>query len=122
MPGNKAAVGQHYNVCSDRSITFDGIARAVGAAAGKRAEIVHYDPADVGLKKGEGFPFRTTHFFASAEKAKRELGWAPAHTFVDDLPALVEEFQASGRLDKDVDFSVDERIFEAVGHKVPVAA
>jgi len=122
VPGNKAAVGQHYNVCSDRCITFDGIARATGAAAGKRAEIVHYDPAAIGLKKGEGFPFRTTHFFASAEKAKRELGWQPKHSFIDDLPELVDAYQASGRPQKEVDFSVDNRILEAVGHKVPAMA
>lgn len=35
-----------------------GIARAIGAAAGKEVKIVHYDPAQMGLKKGEGFPFR----------------------------------------------------------------
>lgn len=35
-----------------------GIAKAVAAAAGKEAKIVHYDPAQMGLKKGEGFPFR----------------------------------------------------------------
>jgi len=117
VPGNKAAVGQQFNVCSDRCITFDGIARAVGAAAGKRAEIVHYDAGAVGLKKGEGWPFRTTHFYASAEKAKRELGWQPAHKFLDDLPELVDAFEAAGRLQKDVDFTVDDRILEAVGAK-----
>ncbi len=35
-----------------------GIAKAIAAAAGKEAKIVHYDPAKIGLKKGEGFPFR----------------------------------------------------------------
>lgn len=35
VPGNKAAIGQHYNVCSDRAITFQGArrVRALGAAA-----------------------------------------------------------------------------------------
>jgi len=35
-----------------------GIAKAIAAAAGKEAKIVHYDPSQMGLKKGEGFPFR----------------------------------------------------------------
>ena len=35
-----------------------GIAKAVAAAAGKEARIVHYDPSKMGLGKGEGFPFR----------------------------------------------------------------
>jgi hypothetical protein len=35
-----------------------GVVRAIAAAAGKEARIVHYDPAALGLGKGEGFPFR----------------------------------------------------------------
>jgi hypothetical protein len=62
-----------------------GIVKAIAAAAGKEAKIVHYDPSKMGLKKGEGFPFRAGHFFASADKAKRVLGWKPAHNFVKDV-------------------------------------
>jgi dTDP-D-glucose 4,6-dehydratase len=54
------------------------------------------------------------HFFASAEKAKRELGWRPAHDFLGDVDALVKEYQASGRAAKEVDFSVDDKILKAV--------
>jgi hypothetical protein len=136
-----------------------GIAKAVAKAAGKEVKIVHYDPSQMGLKKGEGFPFRrepawlhghlpsscpwfrslptqpppsshptppqqhatypsppgplacrTVHFFASAEKAKRVLGWKPEHDFMSDVEGLVADFKASGRLDKEVDFSVDDKI------------
>jgi hypothetical protein len=38
VPGNKAAVGQHYNVCSDRAITFQGGCPARGAAAQRRPQ------------------------------------------------------------------------------------
>lgn len=91
------------------------------------------------------------HFFASADKAKRVLGWQPQHNFMKDvaqvlregrgwgphaepcwmlgqpcsgsmvtsrLPPLplqlVAEFQASGRLDKEADFSVDDKVGCAV--------
>ena len=37
------------------------------------------------------------HFWASAEKAKRELGWQPRHDFLADCPALVRDYLASGR-------------------------
>ncbi|KAK9813920.1 hypothetical protein WJX73_004793 [Symbiochloris irregularis] len=43
--GNDAAKGQHYNLVSDRYITFDGIVRIVAKALGKEPKIVHYDPA-----------------------------------------------------------------------------
>ena len=56
------------------------------------------------------------------EKAKRELGWQPAHAFLDDVPSLVDAYKASGALDKDIDFSADDKILEAVGAKVPAMA
>ena len=113
VPGNKAAVGQHYNICSDRCISFDGIVKSAAAAAGKEAQIVHYNPKDVELKKGEGFPFRTVHFFAQVEKAKADLGWKPQHDFLSDIKGLVEDFEASGRADKDMDFSADDKCLAA---------
>ena len=58
VPGNPAAIQQHFNVVTDRCISFDGIVKAVAVALGKEAKIVHYDPAKVGLPKGKGFPFR----------------------------------------------------------------
>ncbi|KIZ01034.1 hypothetical protein MNEG_6928 [Monoraphidium neglectum] len=117
VPGNKAAIGQHYNVCSDRAITFQGIVKAVGKALGKEPKVVLYSPEKVGTGKSgkaEGFPFRTVHFFASAEKAKRELGWKPRHDFLADAADLVAAYKASGRQNKDIDFSVDDKILSAL--------
>jgi nucleoside-diphosphate-sugar epimerase len=54
------------------------------------------------------------HFFASAEKAKRELGWTPRHDFLSDVPSLVRDYVASGRQHKDIDFSVDDKILNAM--------
>jgi len=122
VPGNAAAVGQQYNVASDRYISFDGLVKALAEAAGVEANIVHYDPKAVALQKGEGFPFRTEHFMASVDKAKRELGWNPTHKILDDIPELVEAYKSAGYLDADVDFSVDDKILEAIGHKVPALA
>lgn len=117
VPGNKAAVKQHYNVCSDRAITFQGIVKAVGKSLGKEPKVVLYSPEEVGTGKSgkaEGFPFRTVHFFASAEKAKRELGWRPKHDFLKDCDDLVAAYKASGREKKEIDFAVDDKILAAV--------
>ena len=59
---------------------------------------------------------RAVHFYASAEKAKRELGWQPKHNFLKDVAGLVEAYKASGRLDKDIDFSTDDMILASVDH------
>lgn len=66
-----------------------GIANTIARAAGKKAQIVHYDPKSIAdLPKG-AFPFRAVHFFASPDKAKRLLSWAPNHNFVDDVEQRV---------------------------------
>jgi nucleoside-diphosphate-sugar epimerase len=121
VPGNPAAVGQHLNLCADRAITHTGVVAALAKAAGVEAKVVLYDPAAVDAKKS-GYPFRPGHFFANADKAKRVLGWTPAHTFGGDAPALVAAYKASGRDKKDIDFSADDAILAAVGEKVAVAA
>ncbi len=59
--------------------------------------------------------YRTNHFFASADKAKRALGWYPEHNFLMDVGELVERYKASGRLEKEIDFSVDDKILASVG-------
>jgi nucleoside-diphosphate-sugar epimerase len=121
VPENAAkANGQQYNVCSDRAVTFVGIAKAVAKAMGKDdAKVVLYDPEAVGTgKKGkaEGFPFRTEHFFASSDKAKRELGWKPKHDFMADVADRVAEYKALGRDKKEgIDFSVDDKVLAALG-------
>ena len=121
--GNPAAAGQHFNLCADRAVTFVGIVDALAKAAGVDAKGVMYDPAAVGLKKGEGVPFRTGHFFANPDKAKRVLGWTCEHDFAGDAAALVAAYKASGRESKDIDFSLDDKILAAVGAaKAPVAA
>jgi hypothetical protein len=50
------------------------------------------------------------HFFASSDKAKRELGWQPKHNFLADVDALVAEYQAQGRQSKEVDFATDDKV------------
>lgn len=114
VPGSSAAVKQHFNVVSARYITFDGIVKAVAKALGKEPKIVHYDPDKVGLKKGQGFPFRTGHFFASSDKAKRELGWQAQHSFTEDVAQLVQAYKDSGRASQDIDFSTDDKILSSV--------
>ena len=51
VPGNKGAIGQHYNVASDRYISHDGVVHALAKAAGVEANIVHYDTKAVSLAK-----------------------------------------------------------------------
>jgi nucleoside-diphosphate-sugar epimerase len=108
--GNPDAIGQHYNACSDRTMTLDGCAHLIADALGTTANIVHYDPKQFDIPKGKGFPFRDVHFFASTDKAKRELGWEPLHNLVEDMEDQVKLYMAQGRDSKSIDFSVDDMI------------
>lgn len=120
--GNEGAKKQHFNMCADKAITFVGIVDALAKAAGVDAKVVLYDPSAVGLKKGEGFPFRVGHFFANPDKAKRVLGWTCEHTFEGDAPALVAAYMKSGRDKKEIDFSLDDKILAAVSKSTAAVA
>jgi nucleoside-diphosphate-sugar epimerase len=117
--GNKQAVGQIYNVSGERFVTFDGLARACAVAAGKSADeikIVHYDPKKFDFGKRKAFPMRLQHFFASVNKAMRELNWQPEYDLVSGLRDSFEnDYLASGRDKKDIDFSCDEEILKGNG-------
>jgi len=109
---NKQAIGSTYNLTSDAALSFDGVALACAKAAGKEAMIVHYD-ADA-LGKG-AWPFRLGHFFASATKAQVELGWKPEHDFAEDMKECLERYIESGRVEKEIDFTEDDKILMASG-------
>lgn len=112
--GNSQAIRQIYNVSGDRYISFDGLARACAVAAGKSADaikIIHYNPKAFDFGKKKAFPFRMQHFFASIEKASTELNWQPKYDLISGLrDSFVNDYQASGRDKKEIDFSVDEMI------------
>ncbi len=117
--GNAQASGQIYKVSGDRYVTFDGLARACGEAAGKSADavqIVHYDPKQFDFGKRKAFPFRVQHFFASVNKAITELGWHPEYDLISGLKdSFGDDYLASGRDSAQVDFSVDDEIL--AGHR-----
>lgn len=115
--GNEKAIGQIYNVSGDRYVTFDGLARACAAAAGKSSDvkIVHYDPKKFDFGKRKAFPMRVQHFFASVNKAMSELNWQPEFDLVSGLKdSFQNDYFASGRDKAEIDFSVDDEILQAV--------
>jgi nucleoside-diphosphate-sugar epimerase len=116
--GNETAIGQIYNVSGDRYVTFDGLARVCAQAVGKSADsikIVHYDPKQFDFGKRKAFPMRVQHFFADVHKAMTQLNWQPEYDLVSGLKdSFQNDYQASGRHEADVDFSVDDEILKAV--------
>ncbi|NJN86561.1 MAG: NAD-dependent epimerase/dehydratase family protein [Leptolyngbyaceae cyanobacterium SL_7_1] len=117
--GNSQAIGQIYNVSGERSVTFDGLARACAIAAGKSADdvaIVHYNPKDFDFGKRKAFPMRAQHFFTDIHKAMTELHWQPQFDLVSGLKdSFQQDYLASGRDKTEKDFSTDEEILRWVG-------
>lgn len=112
--GNKAALGQIYNISGDRDVTFDGLARACAVAAGRDPDtlkLVHYDPKAFDFGKRKAFPMRPQHFFTSIEKARRELSWQPQYALIEGLrDSFLNDYLARGLDQAEVDFSTDEEI------------
>uniref|UniRef100_I2CPE2 NAD(P)-binding domain-containing protein n=1 Tax=Nannochloropsis gaditana (strain CCMP526) TaxID=1093141 RepID=I2CPE2_NANGC len=111
---NPQALRQVFNCASDRCITFKGVVGVAGNAMGRKdakEAIVLYDPAErkADLPKG-WWPFRNTHFNVSPEKAKRLLGWVPAHDLAKDLEEYYRGYVAAGLDKKEMSFEVDEKI------------
>jgi len=115
--GNSQAIGQVYNISGDRAVTFDGLARACAAAAGKdpgTLDLIHYDPKAFDFGKRKAFPMRVQHFFTSIDKAKHELGWQPEFDLVGGLrDSFQQDYLATHQDQREVDFSTDEEIVAA---------
>lgn len=116
--GNSQAIGQIYNISGDKAVTFDGLARACAIATGKdpnTLNLVHYDPAQFDFGKRKAFPMRVQHFFTDISKAKAHLNWQPHFSLIEGLKdAFENDYLATGKDKIDVDFSLDQKILEAI--------
>ena len=116
--GEEKAIGQVYNISGEKYVTFDGLARACAEAASKSPEdlkLVHYNQKDFDFGKKKAFPLRVQHFFADVSKAIKELNWQPEFDLVSGLKDSWEnDYLASGRDKKDVDFSTDDEILKSL--------
>ncbi|WP_069790076.1 NAD-dependent epimerase/dehydratase family protein [Cyanobacterium sp. IPPAS B-1200] len=112
--GNTEAIGQIYNISGDRFTTFTGLALACASAMGKNPhdiDIRYYDPNQIDVGKRKAFPIRMQHFFTDISKAQKELSWQPKYDLISGLKESFEnDYLATQRDKKDIDFSVDEQI------------
>ncbi|KAJ6848522.1 chloroplast stem-loop binding protein of 41 kDa b, chloroplastic [Iris pallida] len=111
--GNPKASKQVYNISGSKYVTFDGLAKACAKAGGfPEPEIVHYNPEEFDFGKKKAFPFRDQHFFASIEKATRELDWKPEFDLVSGLTDSYELDFGRGTYRKEPDFTTDDMILD----------
>ncbi|NJN73570.1 MAG: NAD-dependent epimerase/dehydratase family protein [Limnothrix sp. RL_2_0] len=115
--GNEKASGQIYNISGDRFVTFTGLAQACATAAGRSpndVELIYYDPAAHNFGKRKAFPVRSQHFMADISKALNDLDWQPKYDLIAGLKeSFANDYLASGRDKKEIDFSTDDQILKA---------
>lgn len=113
--GNSKAIGQIYNVSGDRFVTFSGLVERCAAVLNKEVELIYFNPKEFDLGKRKAYPMRVQHFFADISKARQELNWFPTWSLDAGLKDFWEnDYVASGRTEKEVDFEIDDRILAAV--------
>ncbi|XP_078149159.1 chloroplast RNA binding protein [Carex rostrata] len=110
---NPKASKQVFNISGSKYVTFDGLAKACAKAAGfPEPELIHYNAKEFDFGKKKAFPFRDQHFFASIEKAQRELGWVPEYDLVQGLADSYNLDFGRGTFRKAADFTTDDMILE----------
>lgn len=102
--GKEAAVGEAFNISTDRSSTHLEIVQALIRAAGSRSRVVHVPPwlarpmMDVTRRLGlhDLPPYQDDYLFHpnsySVEKAKRLLGYRPTKSAAEAAVALMEGY------------------------------
>lgn len=124
MALGKGMKNETLNVVNNRGITFDGVVQMVEEVCGKKAQVVRYDPEEVGSKVDgfvpkKAFPFRPRHFFADPGEAMIKLGWAPqfsgsANMLRETIKASYEEYVALGLDKREMSFEMDDKILQSV--------
>lgn len=124
MALGKGMKNETLNVVNNRGVTFDGVVAMAEEVCGKKAQVVRYDPQEVGSKvegfvPKKAFPFRPRHFFADPGEAILKLGWAPQFSGTSDLlretiKASYEEYVALGLHEKEMSFEMDDKILQSV--------
>ena len=86
-------------------------------AAGKSPDeikIIHYEPKKFDFGKRKAFPLRMQHFFATVNKAMKDLIWQPKYDLITGLQDSFEnDYLVNGRNEADIDFSLDEEIINS---------
>lgn len=126
----KGLSGEVMNSVSPRTVTFEGMVQMCAKAAGRTATTVYYDPAEMeskveGFKVKKAFPFRPRHFFADPYPGKAlesTVTWeGPFSGTAAGLQNAVNEsyaeYVALGLDKAAVDFSLDDAILAAAGHR-----
>jgi nucleoside-diphosphate-sugar epimerase len=118
--GNRAALGQIYNVSGAEYTSVLGCVRMMAAAAGTEAEIIH---VPLELARQLGAPLMHWHeglnggSVYSIDKARRDLDWMPRFGLEAGYRDSYDWWASEGRDRYEYDFSLDDEVLALLGSR-----
>ena len=109
--GQPQAVGEAYNVTSEKAVTALGYVKTLARIVGREPDILLVDLERMRAMKTPIWPFAfRDNLVYSIEKAKDDLGWAPAFDLETGHRQTYDWFQREGTAEKlQYDFSAEEQ-------------
>jgi nucleoside-diphosphate-sugar epimerase len=120
MLGNSKAYGQVYNVMGEDTVTQVGFVDLIAETMRKPVTFRHFDPALLksfdkpGPVFGQNLVYEC-HAVHTTTKLRLELGIRPRYTLASALHHTWAWYQREGLVNRDVDFSFEDRILSKIG-------
>ena len=120
MLGDPRAYGQAYNVMGDEIISQVGFVELIAEVMGKPVTLRYVDPALLKAADKPGPVFGQNlvydcHAVHTAHKLRMELGIRPRYTLASGLHHTWKWYQASGLLERPIDFTFEDQLLAKLG-------
>ena len=120
MLGDERAYGQAYNVMGDDVVTQVGLVELIAEVMDRPASVRYVDPA---LLKNVATPgpifgqnlVYDCHAVHTTRKLRMDLGVRPRYTLASAIRQTWTWYQASGLLDRPIDFTFEDQILAKIG-------
>jgi nucleoside-diphosphate-sugar epimerase len=115
---NEAAIGEAFTLAGTEAISYNGLVRACGHAAGIEPQVVHIERALCladratrdRISNWNEWEIGSRIFDLS--KAKERLGWQPRRRIAEELPVTYAWFRDGGRDRYTFDWAFDDEMIE----------
>jgi nucleoside-diphosphate-sugar epimerase len=120
MLGDARAYGHAFNVMGDDVVSQVGFVELIAEVMGRSVDLRYVDPALVksvappGPIFGQNLVYEC-HAVHTTHKLRTELGVRPRYTLVSGLRHTWKWYQATGLIDRAVDFTSEDQILAKIG-------
>jgi nucleoside-diphosphate-sugar epimerase len=115
---NPDAIGEAFTLAGPEAISYNGLMRACGVAAGIEPRVVHID-RDLGLadrrtrdRLSDWNEWEIGSRIFDLSKSRERLGWQPRRRIAEEMPSTHAWFRDHGRDRFNFDWSFDDEILE----------